>query len=148
MVKTIVYFTRTNTSKRVAEKIAKELNLPIVQVTDDKNWNGLIGYIKAGFYSTVHKSVKIQVQGTVDEVNDIVFIAPLWAGGLAPAALEFLKKVGRDKVHMVVVSLGSYVKDRSGFKSLYEITDQEGNEDSVIRGLVNDLQEKNESEIG
>lgn len=140
MVYKIAYFTRTKTSKRVAEKIADQLGYPIIEVTDDKNWRGLFGYIKAGFYSTVHKSVNILVHGTVDDADEIIFIAPLWAGGLAPAALAFLNKVGREKVHMVVVSLGSHVKDRAGFKSLYDITDHDGNEDSVIDELVRDLQ--------
>ena len=49
---------------------------------------------------------------------------------------------------MVVVSLGSNVKDRVGFKSLYDITDQAGNEDSVIHSLVSDLQQTNKPEEG
>jgi len=80
----------------------------------------------------------------VDDADEIIFIAPLWAGGLAPVALAFLNKVGREKVHMVVVSLGSHVKDRAGFKSLYDITDHDGNEDSVIDELVRDLQPSEE----
>ena len=139
MVYKVAYFTRTNTSKRVAEKIAEQLNSPIVQVTDGKNWNGLFGYIKAGFYSTFHKSVNVQVHGIVDDADEIIFVAPLWAGGLAPAALEFSRIVSREKVHLVVTSLGSNVKDRQGFKSIYDITDQSKNEDSVIRELINDL---------
>ena len=141
MVSKIAYFTRTNTCKRVAEKIAEQLDCPIIQVTDDKNWTGLFGYIKAGFYSTVQKPVQIQVHGTVNEADEIIFVAPLWAGGLAPAALEFLKEVGRERVHLVVLSLGSHIKDRAGFNSLYDITDHDGNEDSVIQKLVSDLQQ-------
>jgi len=51
----VVYFSRSNTSKRIAEGISKKLNCSIVQVTDDKNWDGLFGFIKAGFYSSTNK---------------------------------------------------------------------------------------------
>ena len=139
MVNKVVYFSRTNISKRVAEKISDQLSYPVIQITDGKNWNGVFGYIKAGFYSSTHKSVKIQVHGTVDDADEIVFVTPLWAGGLAPAAIAFLKTVPREKVHLVVTSLGSHVKDREGFKSINDITDQSGNEDSVISDLVNRL---------
>ncbi|QRN84485.1 hypothetical protein JR338_12935 (plasmid) [Chloroflexota bacterium] len=139
MVYEVAYFTRTNTSKRVAEKIAPALSCPCIQITDDKNWNGIFGYIKAGFYSTVHKSVAIEVHGTVEDADEIIFVAPLWAGGLAPAAIAFLESIPREKVHLVVVSLGSHVKDRAGFKSIHDITDQAGNEDVVIDKLVREF---------
>ncbi len=72
MVYKVAYFTRTNTSKRVAEKIATALSCPCIQITDDKNWKGLFGYIKAGFYSSVHKSVAIEVHGTVEDADEII----------------------------------------------------------------------------
>ncbi len=45
----VIYFTRTNNSKRVAEKIADRLSCEVVQITDNINWQGLFGYIKADF---------------------------------------------------------------------------------------------------
>lgn len=99
----------------------------------------MFGYIKAGFYSTTHKSVQIQIHGTVDDADEIILVVPLWAGGLALAAIAFLKSVPREKVHLVVTSLGSNVKDRAGFKSIHDITDQAGNEDVMIDNLVGEL---------
>lgn len=139
MVYKVAYFTRTNTSKRVAEKIATALSCPCIQITDDKNWKGLFGYIKAGFYSSVHKSVAIEVHGTVEDSDEIIFVAPLWAGGLAPAAIAFINTVPRDKIHLVVTSLGSNFKDRTGFKSIHDITHQSGNEDAMVDDLVGKL---------
>jgi flavodoxin len=51
----VVFFTRTGQSKRVAIKIAQGLNASLIEIDDHKNWKGLIGYIRAGFYSTVDK---------------------------------------------------------------------------------------------
>jgi flavodoxin len=37
----VVYFTRTGNSKRVAEKIAKKLNVSIIEIKDNKSWKGI-----------------------------------------------------------------------------------------------------------
>jgi len=139
---TIVYFTRTNTSKRVAEKLANKLSCPLVQITDQKNWSGLFGYIKAGFYSTVNKHVEIELLGDPGDPDEYIVITPLWAGGIAPAARTFLESVPRNKVHLVVVSLGSQVEERRGYLSVNDVIDQIKNEDQVIERLGKRLTSK------
>ena len=135
----VVYFTRTNTSKRAAEKIAGKLSCPIVQITDHKNWSGPFGYIKAGFYSTVKKAVENELLGDPGNPDAYVVVTPLWAGGIAPAGKAFLKAVSPDKVHLVVVSLGSRVEEREGYLSVNDVINQLKNEDQVIDDLVNQL---------
>jgi len=51
----VLFFSRTGTSKRVATKIADGLGLKPIEITDDKNWNGILGYIKGGYYSSSNK---------------------------------------------------------------------------------------------
>ncbi len=139
---TVVYFTRTNTCKRVAQKLAEKLACPIVQITDHKNWSGPFGYMKAGFYSTVNKEVKIELLGDPGQPDAYVVVTPLWAGGIAPAGRAFLKTVSPDKVHLVVTSLGSRVEERDGFLSVHDVIDQLNNEDQVIEGLYRRLVSK------
>jgi flavodoxin len=135
----VVFFTRTNTSKRVAEKISNKLSCELIQITDNINWKGILGFFKAGYYSSIDKHVDIQVHGNLDAADEYIVIAPLWAGGLAPASRTFLKTIPIDKVHLVVTSIGNHVKDRSGYKSVHDITKITGNEDLVIDDLVNSL---------
>jgi cobalamin biosynthesis protein CbiG len=132
----VVYFTRTYVSKRVAQKIAEKLSCPMVQITDHKNWSGLFGYIKAGFYSTINKEVKIELLGDPGQPDAYIVVTPLWAGGIAPAGKAFLKTVSPDKVHLVVTSLGSQVEEREGFLSVSDVIDQQNNEDQVISDLL------------
>jgi len=132
----VVYFTRTYVSKRVAQKIAEKLSCPMVQITDHKNWSGLFGYIKAGFYSTINKEVKIELLGDPGQPDAYIVVTPLWAGGIAPAGKAFLKTVSPDKVHLVVTSLGSQVEEREGFLSVSDVIDQQHNEDQVISDLL------------
>ena len=87
----VVYFTRTNTCKRVAKKISDRLPCEVIQITDNMNWKGIFGFIKAGYYSSTNKKVDIKILGNLDTVNEYIVVAPLWAGGLAPATRTLLK---------------------------------------------------------
>jgi hypothetical protein len=135
----VIYYTRTNNSKRVAEKISNKLSCDLIQITDNINWKGLVGYLKAGFYSMTNRHVDIEFLGNVDGVEEYIIVGPLWAGGLASALRTLLNQLPRNKVHLVVTSIDSQVKDRSGYLSVHDITKKSGNEDLVIEGLVNSL---------
>ena len=135
----VVYFTRTNTCKRVAEKISDRLPCEVIQITDNMNWKGIFGFIKAGYYSSTNKKVDIKILGNLDAVNEYIVVAPLWAGGLAPATRTLLKTLPIEKVHLVVTSIGNHVKNRLGYKSVTDITKNKRNEDQVIDSLVNSL---------
>jgi hypothetical protein len=104
------------------------------------NWMGILGFIKAGFYSFTNRAVKIDPPADLSvSVDDYIVVAPLWAGGLAPAAKALLRMIPKDRVNLVVISDGSQLKDRSGYKSIYDITKNSDNENLVIDRLVNNL---------
>jgi hypothetical protein len=135
----VVFFTRTNFSKRVAEKIANKLSCETVQITDNKNWKGFLGFIKAGYYSSINKPVEIEILGKLKAADETIVVAPLWAGGIAPAARAFLKTIPLDKVHLVVTSNGSHLKNRSSYKSVSDIAKNNNDEDLIIDALVSSL---------
>ena len=135
----VVYFTRTGNSKRVAEKIASKLSCGVIQITDNMNWKGILGYIKCGFYATRNKSVDIKINGDLTNTDEIIVVSPLWAGGVAPTINTFFKATTLSKIHLVVTSAGSTTKERSGFKSVSDIMKSKKNEDVVINDLVNRL---------
>ena len=139
----VLYFTRSNTSKRIAESISEKLSCDVVQITDDKNWNGILGYFRAGFYSSTNKKVEIKINGKLENVDEYIVVTPLWAGGIAPATKIFLKTIPKEKVHLVVSSLGNHVKDRFGYKSVSDVTRKERNEALIIDHLVNSLNSNN-----
>ncbi|MCB2214385.1 hypothetical protein KQH50_03200 [bacterium] len=135
----VVYYTRTNNSKRVAEKISNRLSCDLIQITDPINWKGFIGYIKAGFYSMTNRHVDIEVHGDLDDFDEIIVVGPLWAGGIAPALRTFFANVPREKVHLVVTSIDTPVEDRAGYLSVHDVRSKLGNEDAVIDDLVESL---------
>jgi len=93
----------------------------------------------AGFYSSTDRKVEIEVLGKLEPADTTIVVAPMWAGGIAPAARTLIKQLGRDKVHLVVVSSGSNTKDRAGYKSIRDIAENQKNEDVVIEELVASL---------
>ncbi len=135
----VVYFTRTNKTRRVAEKIAESLSCEVIEVTDDKNWKGPWGYVKAGFYSSTGKDVSIKLNKKLEDYDELIVLSPLWAGKIPPATRMFLKKVPNNKVHLVMTSLGSRLKDRQGYRSVSDIINHDSNEDEVVSRLLESL---------
>ncbi|MBU3182340.1 flavodoxin family protein [Clostridium psychrophilum] len=135
----VVYFTRTGNSKRVAEKIANELSCDTIQITDDMNWKGILGFIKGGYYASKNKHVDIEIHGNLNIADEFIVVTPLWAGREVPAIKTFLKTIALDKIYLVVTSSGSNIKDRSGFKSVSDIVKNKKNEDAIIDNLVSSL---------
>ena len=135
----VIYFTKTGNSKRIAEKIAAKLSCEILQVTDTMSWNGLIGFLKGGYYSLTNKPVDIKIDKEIGPEDELIAVSPLWAGGIAPTMKTFLNTVSPGRVDLVVVSGNSTLEKREGFKSVSDIVQSKKSEDAVIDGLVNTL---------
>lgn len=135
----VIYFTRTGNSRRVAEKIADKLSLEAMEITDNMSWQGISGFIRGGYYASKNKDVKIKIPENLDGSEELIVVTPLWAGKVAPAISTFLKTKALEKIHLVVTSGGSKLKDRSGYKSVWDIVKNNNNEDAVISDFVNAL---------
>jgi flavodoxin len=135
----VIYFTRTDTSRKVAEKIANKLSCEAIEISDNKSWKGILGFIKGGYYASTNKDVDIKIHGNLEGADELIVVTPLWAGGGAPAIRTFLKTTTLEKVHLVVTSKGSEIKNPSGYKSVNSIVRSKGNEETVINNLVSSL---------
>jgi hypothetical protein len=144
MKNTVLFFTRTGTSKRIAEKVAKSLGEKPIEITDDKNWSGILGFIKGGYYSAKGKSINIKVNGDMGDAERYIVVSPLWAGKPAPAICEFLKQVPLNKVYLIITCNGSDVgkdiskyEDKVGkFKGKFGIVAKFKDEDARIKEII------------
>ena len=140
----VLFFSRTGTSKRVATKIADGLKLKPIEITDDKNWNGILGYIKGGYYSSTNKSVNIKVNGDFKDADEYVVVSPLWAGGPTPTVREFLKQVPLNKVNLVLTCKGSNIESALSkyetsvgkLKAGFGIVNRLNNENKCIEDII------------
>jgi len=135
----VAYFTRSGTSKRVAEKISQKLSCEIYEIRDNINWKGFFGFIKGGFYSSVNKEVEISYDKSLDEADEFIVVSPLWAGGAAPAIRMFLKTKSLDKVNLFITSDGSQMKNRDGYKTTNDVIKKNNNEDQVINEYIDSV---------
>lgn len=143
----VLFFTRTGNSKRIAEKIAKAFNSDPIEITDDKNWTGIFGFIRGGFYSATNRSVNIKVNGDTLDTDQYIVVTPIWAGVPTPAIKMFLKDVNVNKVNLVVSYQGSNVKKAINkfeqkiekFNNVFSIVEKEDDEDKRITEIINIL---------
>ncbi len=117
MTYAVIYFSRTGTSRRIAEKIAKELSVEPVEVTDNMDWDGTLGYMRAARYAMKNKDVDIQIRGTIGEVDEYIIVSPMWCGKITPVIRIFLQELPKEKVRLIVSS-GGMIYKRTGWISV------------------------------
>lgn len=142
----VLYFSRTGVSKRVAQKIADGIESKAIEITDDKNWQGVLGFIKGGFYASVGKDVNIKINGDIDKSKGFIIVSPLWAGGPAPAIRTYLKNIPYSETKLVITCDGSdvdksiekYENENEKFKEVYGIIKKKNNEQEVIESIISE----------
>lgn len=117
----IYYFTRTGGCKKLAEEISRQTNGTVCKISDNKNWNGALGYLKAGFYASRKKALPAVYEKPIGEDNTIYLCFPVWAGTVPPAVRSFVDEIGREKIIAVAKSKGSGLSDKAGFAKVIDL---------------------------
>ena len=120
----VYYFTRTGRSKKIAEELAAKQGVSARAIRDDKNWNGPIGWLKAGFYSIKRKGLPAKYEKPA-EGETVAVVFPVWADGFPPAMRTFVQEVGRKNIIAVPTSLSSTLTDREGFQKVIDLAGKE-----------------------
>jgi len=106
----VCYFTLHGNSKRIAEKIAGRAGCGLSQITDDKNWKGVFGFLRGGFYAARSRMTNITVEPDIDfsEYDRVLIVGPVWAGNAVPAVYSILnrEKANLHKIGLVLSSGG------------------------------------------
>ncbi len=139
MTYAVIYFSRTGTSRRIAEKIAKKLSVEQVEVTDNMDWDGTLGYIRAARCAMKNKDVAIQTRGQIGTVDEYIVVTPMWCGKITPTIRILLQDLPKDKVHLIVSSGGMNLKERDGYLSVLDIMKKDKNEDQQVDSFVGGL---------
>lgn len=132
----VVYFSRTGSSKRIAEKIAALTSGEAIALNDHMNWFGGMGYFRAAICAMQKRELTIEVCGTIEDEDIVVVVSPLWAVGPANAVLSFFKQVPKERVHLVMTSNASLIREVKGYKSVSSIVKKANHEDVIIADLL------------
>jgi mannose/fructose-specific phosphotransferase system component IIA len=99
------------------------------------DWSGFWGYLRAGRYSMMKKKVEIDVEGSIEDGDEIIVVAPFWGGGPACAAKRFAERMSSHRLHLVVTSNMSSPKVVPGFESVATIN-RKMNVDEAVQAIA------------
>jgi flavodoxin len=87
----VVFYSRTGTTKKVAEAISKKLNADIEEIVDLKSRKGILGFFSGGKDAFKKELTKIKKTEKNPADYDLVLIgSPIWAGTMVPAVRTYL----------------------------------------------------------
>ncbi|HRY52329.1 MAG TPA: flavodoxin [Candidatus Portnoybacteria bacterium] len=121
----IVFFSRTNTTKKVAQTFAQKLNGETEEIKGIKNYSGPIGYLKAGREAMKKISAKIEPAAKNPAGYDLVIIGtPIWSFNVASPVRAYLEqnKNNFKKTAFFCVMGGS--GDKNAFAEMEKISGQ------------------------
>ena len=88
----VVYYSRTGTTRKVAEEIAKLLKADIDEVVDLKNREGPINYVIAGKDASMKKLTEIKTKKDASKYDLVIIGTPIWNWTVTPAIRTYLTK--------------------------------------------------------
>ena len=121
----VVYYSRSNITKRLAEDIAGKTGADIEEIVPKVNYQGKLGYARGGKHALSEKIIDIEETKFNPEEYDVVYIgAPVWAGKIANPTLTYIKR-NEGKLNNVKFFMTAGSKEyEKGFRQLekYSIT--------------------------
>jgi len=88
----IVFYSRTGTTKKIAEKLAQKLNSDIEEIKSKKNYLGPIGYLAAGREATLKKPARIEPPTKNPANYDLVILGtPIWSFNISSPIRAYLE---------------------------------------------------------
>jgi flavodoxin len=87
----LVYYSRTGTTRKVAEQIAAAVDAEIEEIVDMTSRKGPLGYLAAGRDASLKKITSIRAIEKKPSKYDMIIIgSPVWAWTLTPAIRSFV----------------------------------------------------------
>lgn len=89
----VAYYSRSNTTKKVAEEIAGRLNADIEEIIPKVNYKGKLGYARGGKDSLTAKIIDLEDLKYDPSDYDVVYLGvPVWAGKAANPMISYIKQ--------------------------------------------------------
>ena len=113
----VAYYSRTEITRKVADEIASRLNADTEEIIPKVNYNGKIGYARAGKDGMTAKIIEIEDLKHDPSNYDMIYLGvPVWAGKAANPLISYIKKnEGKFNNVKFFVTAGS-----SGFESAFK----------------------------
>ena len=87
----VVFYSRTGTTKQVAEELAQSLNCDSEELIDTKKRSGPLGFMAAGKDAKIKKLTTLADIKQDPSLYDLVILGtPIWAGTLSSATRTYI----------------------------------------------------------
>ncbi|EHR77439.1 flavodoxin [Thermococcus litoralis DSM 5473] len=86
----VVFYSRSGTTKRVAQELAEALGADIDEVIDKKSRKGILGILRAGYDATREKTTEIEFTKDPSEYDFVIVGSPVWNRRVTPAIRTYL----------------------------------------------------------
>ncbi|QVK21625.1 hypothetical protein KHQ82_04690 [Mycoplasmatota bacterium] len=100
----ILYFTRSGTCKKVSEILSQTIDSEVLELKDNMNWRGLLGFIKGGYHSFKESRIEYDIK-EIDFSNydQIYIVSPIWASKVQPTIRTFIKENNLQNAQLILV---------------------------------------------
>ena len=93
----VVYYSRTGTTRKVAEYITKQLGADMEEIIDMKKRSGIWGFLIGGRDALRRKETEInEIKKDPSKYDLVIAGSPMWAGNITPATRTYLNKFKTD----------------------------------------------------
>lgn len=93
----VVYYTRTGTTKKVAEAIAENLKCDIEEIVDTKNRKGIFGWLRSGSDAMRERLAVIKdIKHNPAAYDMVIMGTPVWGSNLTPAIRTYITQNKRN----------------------------------------------------
>lgn len=119
----VVYYSRSNVTKKLAEEMAGKLNADIEEIIPKVNYQGKMGYARGGKHAIQEKVIDLEPLKYDPEDYDMVYLGtPVWAGKSSTPLYSYIKQnEGKFTNVKFFITLGGS-GDESTFKQLEKVT--------------------------
>ena len=117
----VTYYSRTGTTRTIAQALANKLGADLDEIVDQKKRTGILGWLRAGRDAGSRRLTTITVKRNPASYEVVLLGGPLWNGNMTPAVRTYLTdhKVAGKRVAFFFTSGGN--KTEKAVKEMQEL---------------------------
>lgn len=93
----VVYYSRTGTTKKVAQALCNFLESDIEEIAPMRKYSGLFGFFRAGYEATRKKLPNIhEIKNNPSQYDAVILGTPVWGSTLASPLRTYISKYRTD----------------------------------------------------
>lgn len=120
MKSVVIYYSYTGNCRLISNYIAKALNIDTIELKEDGNRKGLIGFLSSGVQAISHSRMTL-LDGQWQDLSayhTIFLVFPIWASNINPAILTFMDNTDLTGKKLNIISVQASEKVEKSRRAL------------------------------